>query len=337
MLRVIKWLIPVLIAAAIACAGSVYWYVLKRPIPIQSGADSVIIKVEKGSNARSIANSLVSAGLEVNPTAVLQAFKYYGHDRSIHVGRYLIHKDMTLKDVVEHIASGDVMMSSFLMIEGTETAKFLKNIQASADLEHPQENLSTDELMKTLGAPEGTHPEGQFAPATYVVPTGSDDMVIFRQAYREQAARVKRAWDRRSPLCAAKSPYELLILASIIEKETGRSEDRALVSSVFNNRLKRGMLLQTDPTVVYGIENFDGKITKAHLKTDHPYNTYTRAGLPPTPICNPGEAALTAAARPADTDYLYFSAIGKTGQTKFSKSLKEHNAAVQKYLRSQGL
>lgn len=336
-MRVIKWLFLLLLAAAIACTGGLYWYVLKRPIPIQGAQDSVIIKVEKGSNARSIANSLAAAGLEVNPTAVFQAFKYFGYDRSIHVGRYLIHKDMTLKDVVEHIASGDVMMSSFLMVEGTESSKFLKNILASEDLEHSDDNLTAEALMNAVGAPEGTHPEGQFAPATYTVPTGSEDMTVFRQAYKEQAARVKRAWDKRSALCAAKSPYELLILASIIEKETGRPEDRPLVSSVFNNRLKRGMLLQTDPTVVYGIENFDGKITKKHLKTDHPYNTYTRSGLPPTPICNPGEAALTAAAQPAETDYLYFSAMGRSGQTKFSKSLKEHNAAVQKYLRSQGL
>ncbi len=190
--------------------------------------------------------------------------------------------------------------------------------------------------MKEVGAPEGTHPEGQFAADTYVFAAGVPDTIILRRMYREQQQRLNAVWESRDKNIAVKTPYELLILASLIEKETGDSKDRTLVSSVFNNRLKKGMLLQTDPTVVYGIENFDGRILKSHLKTDHPYNTYTRAGLPPTPICNPGEASLVAAAHPAQTDYLYFVAKGNSGQSHFSKTLKEHNAAVQKYLRNPG-
>lgn len=178
-------------------------------------------------------------------------------------------------------------MSKFTLVEGTETAKFLTRIKNSEDLDHADPDLDLKTVMSTVHAPEGTHPEGQFATDTFVFAKGSPDTLVLRRAYREQQERISKAWETRSPNVAVKSPYELLILASIIEKETGQNSDRALVSSVFNNRLKRGMLLQTDPTVTYGIENFDGKITKKHLRTDHPYNTYTRPGLPPTPICNP--------------------------------------------------
>lgn len=339
-LYMLRWLIRIgllLIAAAITVLGTLYWYVQVRPVPIKGGAESTVIKVEPGSNVRTIATALTHAGLEVNEDAVVQAFRYFDHDRSIHVGRYLIKNGMTLRALVEHIASGNVIMSKITLVEGTETAKFLDRVKNSDDFDHPDKNLDINTLMKAVGAPEGTHPEGQFATDTFVFAAGSPDTAILRRAYREQQQRIKDAWASRSPKAAVKSPYELLILASIIEKETGRNSDRTLVSGVFNNRLKRGMLLQTDPTVVYGIQNFDGKITRSHLKTDHPYNTYTRLGLPPTPICNPGLAAIEAAAHPADTDYLYFVAMGKSGDTKFSRTLKEHNAAVQKYLRSQGL
>ena len=260
---------------AFGLLGGAYYYVNVRSVPFEDNPPEVVIKVDKGSTIRSIANSLKQAGADVDPSILTRAFSFYDQDKSVHVGYYRIPNPSTIREIIDKFASGDVIMSKFTLVEGTETAKFL--------------------------------------------------------------TRIKKAWETRSLNVAVKSPYELLILASIIEKETGQNSDRALVSSVFNNRLKRGMLLQTDPTVTYGIENFNGKITKEHLRTDHPYNTYTRPGLPPTPICNPGLAAIEAAAHPADTDYLYFVAMGKSGQTKFSKTLKEHNAAVQKYLRSQGL
>lgn len=336
MLRFIKWAVAIALVSAVAAAGFAYWYVEKRPIELEGGQSEIILKVKPASTVRNIASELLNAGVKVDPNAFQWVFKYFGSDRSIHVGRYLIKSGMTLKELVKHISSGEVIMSKFTLIEGTETAKLLKKIAADDNFEHPHGELSSQDLMKEVGAPEGTHPEGQFAADTYVFAAGVPDTIILRRMYREQQQRLNAVWESRDKNIVVKTPYELLILASLIEKETGDSKDRTLVSSVFNNRLKKGMLLQTDPTVVYGIENFDGRILKSHLKTDHPYNTYTRAGLPPTPICNPGEASLVAAAHPAQTDYLYFVAKGNSGQSHFSKTLKEHNAAVQKYLRNPG-
>lgn len=322
---------------AFGLLGGAYYYVNVRPVPFEGNPPEVVIKVDKGSTIRSIANSLKQAGADVDPSILTRAFSFYDQDKSVHVGYYRIPNPSTIREIVDKFSSGDVIMSKFTLVEGTETAKFLARIKNSEDLDHADPDLDLKTVMSVVHAPEGTHPEGQFATDTFVFAKGSPDTLVLRRAYREQQERINKAWETRSQNVAVKSPYELLILASIIEKETGQNSDRALVSSVFNNRLKRGMLLQTDPTVTYGIENFDGKITKKHLRTDHPYNTYTRPGLPPTPICNPGLAAIEAAAHPADTGYLYFVAMGKSGQTKFSKTLKEHNAAVQKYLRSQGL
>lgn len=333
-----------LLAACGVCAllasgflGGAYYYVNVREVPFEGNPPEVVVKVDKGSTIRSIAEAVKQAGIEVDPALLTRVFSFYDQDKSVHVGYYRIPNPSTIRGIVDKFASGDVIMSKFTLIEGTETAKFLTRVKNSEDLEHTDPELDINTVMSFVNAPPGTHPEGQFATDTFIFAKGSPDSVVLRRAYREQQERIKKAWNSRSPNAAVKSPYELLILASIIEKETGQKSDRALVSSVFNNRLKRGMLLQTDPTVTYGLEDFDGKITKKHLRTDHPYNTYTRPGLPPTPICNPGLAAIEAAAHPADTDYLYFVAMGQSGQTKFSKTLKEHNAAVQKYLRSQGL
>ena len=299
---------------AFGLLGGAYYYVNVRPVPFEGNPPEVVIKVDKGSTIRSIANSLKQAGADVDPSILTRAFSFYDQDKSVHVGYYRIPNPSTIREIVDKFASGDVIMSKFTLVEGTETAKFLTRIKNSEDLDHADPDLDLKTVMSTVHAPEGTHPEGQFATDTFVFAKGSPDTLVLRRAYREQQERISKAWETRSPNVAVKSPYELLILASIIEKETGQNSDRALVSSVFN-----------------------GKITKKHLRTDHPYNTYTRLGLPPTPICNPGLAAIEAAAHPADTDYLYFVAMGKSGQTKFSKTLKEHNAAVQKYLRSQGL
>lgn len=336
MLRFLKWATAFLIVSVACVAAFCYWYAEKRIVPIGGERQELILKVLPGSNVRSIVSELINEGVDVDPTAAQLMFKYLEADRAIHVGRYLIKSGQTLHEIVSHIASGDVIMSKFTLIEGTESAKLFERIIQDPDFETTLADASSEEIMKAVGAPDNTNPEGQFAADTYVFAAGVPERSILRQMYRTQQDRLKKEWENRDPSIAVKSPYELLILASLIEKETGSPGDRPLVSSVFNNRLKKGMLLQTDPTVVYGIKDFDGRILKSHLKTDHPYNTYIRPGLPPTPICNPGAAALHAAAHPAESDYLYFVAKGNSGQSYFSKSLKEHNAAVQKYLRNQG-
>ncbi len=195
--------------------------------------------------------------------------------------------------------------------------------------------MTPTQLLQAIGATE-THPEGLFAPDTYLFDPGSSDLDIWRQAYRAQSAALQQAWSARAPGLPYASPYEALIMASIIEKETGQAAERAQIGGVFVNRLKRGMLLQTDPTVIYGLgERFDGNLRKRDLVTDGPYNSYTRAGLPPTPIALPGRAAIEAALQPATTDALYFVARGD-GTSQFSATLDAHNRAVDRYQRGGG-
>ncbi len=340
MIKVWKWLSLFVVVLILGCgiiAAYLNWYVNDRPIEITDGQSEAIIKVKKGDTAKEILDELANEGLQLDPTIAGWAFRYFEADRNIHVGRYRVDAGWTLKQLIDHLKSGKIIMSRYTVVEGTRTNNFLRRIQTDDDFELPENPWTPEEVMHLVGAPEGTFPEGQFAADTYVFAAGAPLSLTLKQAYREQQKRVENAWMNRDPEIAVKNPYELLILASIIEKETGSPEDRPLVSSVFNNRLKKGMLLQTDPTVIYGIENFQGKILKSHLKTDHPYNTYIHAGLPPTPIAIPGLAAIEAAAHPANTDYLYFVAKADgTGRSYFSTNLKEHNEAVRKYLRSQG-
>jgi UPF0755 protein len=192
--------------------------------------------------------------------------------------------------------------------------------------------LSNEEVMALLGRPE-LHPEGRFYPDTYTYSKGSTDLAVMSRALKSMDRHLAEVWSQKSAQIRLKSPDELLILASIVEKETGRASDRPLISAVFHNRLKIGMRLQTDPTVIYGLgDAFDGNLRRVDLKTDTPYNTYTRNGLPPTPIAMPGKAALMAAIQPASSNALYFVAKGD-GTSHFSQSLNEHNQAVNKYQR----
>lgn len=335
MWRFLRSLLIVIFLVAMAVSAYVYWYIDKRSVKIKTGDPDVILVVSPGSSARSVSKDMKAIGLDAEPVITEIAFRVIGRDKPIHAGRYLIKERMKLIQIIKKILSGDVMMSKMTIIEGTESRKLLERIALSPDLEHPDYVRTEEEVMRAVGAPKGTHPEGQFAADTFVFAAGIPDIQLLRQIYKEQHRRLKMAWETREPGLELKDPYELLILASIIEKETGNKADRALVSSVFHNRLKKNMPLQTDPTVIYNVPDYKGKITRSHLKTDHPYNTYTRKGLPPTPICNPGMASIWAAAHPAQTDYLYFVAKGD-GLSHFSSTLKEHNAAVQKYLRSQG-
>lgn len=335
MIRKIFLSFIVVVLACCAVAGYGFWYLNSKPIEIANSENEIVLHVKNGATVNSIIKQMIEQGLQARPEALRLAFKFFGNDRTVHAGRYLLKPNMTVREIVDHISKAEVMMSKLTLVEGITTKDFLKQVFANKDLDHDQTPPDVKDVMKKVGAPENTHPEGQFATDTYTFAAGIPDMVLLGKAYRQQQERIKRAWETKSPDVVVKNPYELLILASLIEKETGNPEDRFLVSSVFNNRLKKNMLLQTDPTVIYGIEDFDGRILKSHLKKDHPYNTYIHAGLPPTPICNPGIQAIEAAAHPAKSDYLYFVAQGN-GKSYFSKTLSEHNAAVRKYLRSQG-
>ena len=249
-------------------------------------------------------------------------------------GTEVVREGVTLRAVDIRVRPGDTMRSVVLRLRdaGFELDENLMRFAAAEELEGKTAEMDAEAFAKAVGLPEGMSPEGWFAPDTYRYSSGTDDLPLWRQAYRRQKETLETAWATRPADSVLKTPYEALILASIIEKETSVDADRTKVSSVFHNRLKRGMPLQTDPTVIYGIgPDFNGNLTRADLRRPTPYNTYTMNKLPPTPIAMPSKASIEAAVHPADTKYLYFVARGD-GTSEFSRTLAEHNRAVRRFI-----
>ncbi|MBP9173478.1 MAG: endolytic transglycosylase MltG, partial [Rhizobiales bacterium] len=244
-------------------------------------------------------------------------------------GSYEIVQGVTPMQVLEKLTRGDVTQAEIVLLEGWTFRQMRAALDAHAGVRHDTAGWTERQIMEKLAA-EGPA-EGRFFPDTYLFAKGSGDLDILKRAYRHMNNILLAEWEGREPSLPYKSPYEALIMASIVEKETGRSQDRTQVASVFLNRLRIGMLLQTDPTVIYGLgEKFDGNLRKRDLLADGPYNTYIRPGLPPTPIAMPGLASVQAVMRPAATEMLYFVARGD-GSSQFSRTLEEHNRAVAKY------
>ena len=253
-----------------------------------------------------------------------------GVDRVIKAGSYEVETGITLPQLLSQLTQGDVMHSSLTIVEGTTVAELKRLLADTPELAHTVIELPDAELLAKVGIVEASA-EGLFFPDTYFFATGSSDVALLKRARRALAERLDAAWQKRAPDLPFATPYDALILASIVEKETGRASDRGTIASVFVNRLKLGMRLQTDPTVIYGLgANFDGNLRKRDLDTDTPYNTYTRDGLPPTPIALPSQASLDAVLNPPPTPYLYFVSRGD-GTSEFSASLADHNRAVSKY------
>ncbi len=268
--------------------------------------------------------------MQVDANAFALLVRWSGAGQALKAGRYQVERGITLAQLLAKLREGAVMRERLTLVEGSTFREMRAVLAATRALKQDSAALTTDQLLKAIGATEA-HPEGLFAPDTYVFDDGTSDLDIWRQAYRAQSAALADAWGKRAADLPYATPYEALIMASIVEKETGQASERPMIAGVFVNRLKRGMLLQTDPTIIYGLgERFDGNLRKRDLTTDGPYNTYTRAGLPPTPIAMPGRAAIAAALQPASTDALYFVARGD-GTSHFSPSLDQHNRAVQKY------
>ena len=315
---------------AAATAFGAHWYVHQRPLPMTS--DRIEFRVPAGAGVRAIAQSARAAGIGVQADTMVVAARLTGATANLRAGRYAVERGITLAGLLDKLKAGDVLREKLTVVEGI-TFRELRALLASAtELKQESGSMSNADLLKAVGASE-THPEGLFAPDTYVYDPGTSDLDILRQAYRRQMKLLQDAWDARAPDLPYKSPYEALIMASIVEKETGQPSERGMIAGVFVNRLKLGMLLQTDPTIIYGIgEKFDGNLRKRDLVTDGPYNSYTRAGLPPTPISLPGRASIEAALKPANTKALYFVSRGD-GTSHFSGSLGEHNRAVDKYQR----
>lgn len=321
------WLL-VLVLVVVAAAGWWVWRSYEQPLPMR--ADRVELRVPNGASARAIAQLLREQGVEVNVEQFVATARMTKVTQSLRAGRYEITRGMTLKDLIEKLRSGDALRERLTVVEGWTFREMREALAAHPELKPDSKAMTTAQILKAVGANE-THPEGLFAPDTYVFDAGSSDLDVLRQAYRQQAARLQRAWESRAADLPLKTPYEALILASIIEKETGSAGERALIGGVFINRLRKGMLLQTDPTVIYGLgQRFDGNLRKRDLQADGPYNTYTRPGLPPTPISLPGRAAIEAALKPEATRALYFVARGD-GSSHFSESLTEHNRAVTRF------
>jgi UPF0755 protein len=253
-----------------------------------------------------------------------------GKVRNVKAGSYEIAQPVTPVQLLEKLTRGDVTQAEVRLIEGWTFAQFRAALDQHADLRHDTKGLDDAQLLARLKATE-THPEGLFFPDTYLFGKGSSDLAVLRRAYRAMTRHLKEEWEGRDTTTPYKTPYEALTMASIIEKETGQAGERDMIGGVLVNRLRIGMRLQVDPTVIYGLgATFDGNLKRSHLTEDGPYNTYMRAGLPPTPIAMPGLASLRSAMRPGKTDAMYYVSKGD-GSSQFSRTLDEHNRAVTKY------
>lgn len=335
----IRSLLVLLLTLAMAVAGSAgaAWWWLQQPIEWRADLPSTEtpeFTIERGSSARQVAQQIVDAGADVPALWLHLWFRASGQARSIHAGTYALSAGITPRTLLDRLVKGDQVLRSVTLVEGWTFADVMKVLRASPDLIDDTEGLSSAQIMERAGYP-GVHPEGRFFPDTYRVARRTPVSAVLRQAAQAMQRQLNQAWAQRLPDSPLRTPEEALILASIIEKETGSPDDRAMIGGVFSNRLRIGMRLQTDPTIIYGLgERFDGNLRKIHLQTDGPYNTYTRAGLPPTPISMPGQASLMAAVQPATTKAFYFVARGD-GSSQFSQTLDEHNAAVRRHILNQ--
>jgi UPF0755 protein len=309
--------------------GAAFWW-LQRPLPLAS--ESVELSIEPGTSPREIAQAWVDAGVRTSPLLLYEWFRWSGQARQIRAGSYEIDRNVSPRQLLLKMVRGDEALAAVRLIEGWTLRQFRAELARAEGLKPSTAGLSDDALMAALGAP-GVASEGRFYPDTYTYSKGSSDIAVLRRAYRAMERRLAEAWSRRAPDTPLRSAAEALTLASIVEKETASPADRGKVAGVFVNRLRNGMPLQTDPAVIYGLgERFDGNLRKRDLLADTPYNTYTRNGLPPTPIAMPGKASLEAAVRPEPTKALYFVARGD-GSSEFSDTLAAHNRAVNQYQR----
>ena len=316
-----------LVAAALA-TGVAWW--IHQPLALAS--DPVEVSIELGTSPRDIAQAWVQAGVQASPWWLYQWFRFSGLARKIRAGSYEIGQGVTPLKLLNKMVRGDETLAVVRLIDGWTFRQFRSELARAEALKAESAALTDEQIMQSLGA-SGVSPEGRFHPDTYAYSKGSSDLAVLRRAYRAMQRQLETAWQERDPGTPLHNVDEALVLASIVEKETGVASDRGRVAGVFVNRLRLGMPLQTAPTVIYGLgTQFDGSLHKRDLLADTPYNTYTRAGLPPTPIAMPSKAALLAAVRPVPTKALYFVARGD-GSSAFSETLTEHNRAVNLYQR----
>ena len=321
--------ITTVVLAVAGAAAACYWWINK---PLELSADSVELSIESGATPRDIAQAWVNAGVQESPLLLYEWFRWSGEARKIRAGSYEIARGTTAESLLRKMVRGDSTLATVRLLEGWTFRQFRAELAKAEALKPTTATMSDAQVMAAIGSP-GDLPEGRFYPDTYAYSKGSADLAVLKRAHHAMEVRLAQAWAERASDTPLRDIEEVLKLASIVEKETGAAADRGKVAGVFANRLRIGMPLQTDPTVIYGMgEAFDGNLRKRDLQTDTPYNTYTRGGLPPTPISMPGKASLLAAARPDPTKALYFVARGD-GSSEFSETLGDHNRAVNKYQR----
>jgi UPF0755 protein len=326
---VLKRIIWLFIACSIAfLALSAHWAL--RPLPMLT--QTVDLSIEPQTPVRGIAKAVAQSGIDVNSDILFFFFRLSGQSRGLRAGSYEITQGDNALDLLRKLTRGEETLKVISLIDGWTFRQFRLALNKAEGLKHDTKDLSDEQIMAQLGMP-GVAPEGRFFPDTYTYGKGASELHVMQRAANAMTKQLAAAWGQRHSDIQIKTIDEALILASIVEKETGRESDRTTISRVFHNRLAIGMPLQTDPTVIYGMfENFDGNLRRADLRADHPWNTYTRKGLPPTPIAMPGRNALKAAVQPAPSNALYFVAKGD-GTSHFSATLEEHNAAVNRYQR----
>ncbi|MBQ0931002.1 endolytic transglycosylase MltG [Ideonella sp. 4Y16] len=328
-MRWIRNLLAALALVALAVGGALAWW-LHQPLALRQAV--VEVSIEPGTSPREVAQAWVAAGVDTNAQALYWWFRSSGDARRIRAGSYALEQPTSPRELLEMMVRGDQTMQTVRLIEGWNWRQVRQALAQAEHLRPETAGMSDAQVAAALGLATDS-PEGRLFPDTYVYSRGVSDLTVLRRAREAMQRRLDSAWAERMPELPLTSPEELLVLASVVEKETGREADRPMVAAVFVNRLRIGMPLQSDPTVIYGLgERFDGNLRKVDLQTDTPYNSYTRRGLPPTPIAMPGLASLRAVARPAASRALYFVARGD-GSSVFSDSLSDHNRAVNEFQR----
>lgn len=326
---VLLWLLLAALLATAAAVAGLAWWGWERAVPMSGTTIDYII--EPGSTPRQIAQVMEQAGIGLESDGFVLMARLSGRDKLLKAGAYQARQGDSLWTLLERMANGDMTQARLTFPEGWTFAQFRAALDASPQVRHDSQGMSDAEILQHLGL-EADSPEGLFHPDTYVFAPGSSDLDILRRSAKAGKQVLERAWEARDRDLGLDDPYQALILASIVEKETGHAADRARVAGVFINRLRIGMPLQTDPTVIYGMgADYTGRLRKKDLERDTPWNTYTRGGLPPTPIASPGRAALMAALQPEKHDFLYFVSRGD-GTSEFSRNLAAHNRAVAKYI-----
>ena len=329
-MRLLRYLLLLAVLLALA-AGAAAWWWLRQPLALTG--PNAEVSIEPGTTPRDVALAWVAAGVQTSPRLLYEWFRWSGKAKRIRAGSYEVEAGITPMQLLDTLVQGDEALERVRLGEGWTFRQFRTELAKAAHLKPASAQMGEEELMAAIGAPKGQAAEGRFFPDTYAYSRGVSDLTVLKRAHRTMARQLALTWSARGEGLPLKTEDDLLTLASIVEKETGRAADRAKVAAVFVNRLRINMPLQTDPTIIYGLgERFDGNLRKKDLQTDGPYNTYLRGGLPPTPIAMPSLASLKAVVQPEAIKALYFVARGD-GSSAFSDNLADHNRAVNQYQR----